>query len=361
MQKFEQRATQARVWVLHIPDMCSATPNPAPDQASEHRRASRQDDCAKDLYPSETDDGLTLIIPAYNEAEGIGPVLDAILALPQTAHWTVLIVDDGSTDNTPAILARYGDRIRTIRHSSSRGYGASLKTGIMNTRTENVLFMDADGQHDPADIPTVVEALKTKECVFTVRPRHAGIPLVRRPGKWLLHRICNFLANRKIPDINSGFRAGRRHIYMRMLELLPDGFSFSTTSLMYVMRSRYSYVFVPIQCHARKGTSQVRIFYDGVKTLLLALRLIMLFDPMRAFGYPALWVITLGILYQLYIFFTYRFTIVGGALLLILAGVILFFFGLLGDQIASLRKEISSFNCLLWENQESREDRSHVG
>lgn len=341
--------------------MCSTTPNPAPGQASEHRRASRQDDCAKDLYPIKTDYELTLIIPAYNEAEGIGPVLDAILALPQASSWNVLVVDDGSTDSTPSILARYGDRIRTIRHSASRGYGASLKTGIMATRSENVLFIDADGQHDPADIPAVVEALESRECVFTVRPRNAGIPLMRRPGKWLLHRICNFLANRKIPDINSGFRAGRRHIYMRMLELLPDGFSFSTTSLMYVMRSRFSHVFVPIQCHARKGTSQVRIFYDGVKTLLLALRLIMLFDPMRAFGYPALWLMGVGVLYQLYIFFTYRFTIVGGALLLILAGIILFFFGLLGDQIASLRKEISSFNCLLWETRESREDRDHAG
>lgn len=302
---------------------------------------------------------LTLIVPAYNEAAGIGAVLDAILALPDAKEWTVLVVDDGSTDDTPAILERYGDRIRTIRHPATRGYGASLKTGILATRSENVLFIDADGQHDPADIPAVVEALRQKECVFTVRPKNAGIPLVRRPGKWLLRRICNFLANRKIPDINCGFRAGRRSIYMMMLELLPDGFSFSTTSLMYVMRSRFSFVFLPIRCHSRVGTSSVRIFYDGMKTLLLALRLIMLFDPLRAFGYPALWLIALGALYQTYVFLTYRLTIVGGALLLMLTGVILFFFGLLGDQIASLRKEISSFNCLLWEDRESREDRDH--
>jgi glycosyltransferase involved in cell wall biosynthesis len=303
---------------------------------------------------------LTIIIPAYDEAEGIGPVLDAVLALPGSEAWTVLVVDDGSTDDTPAVLSRYGDRIRIIRHPAARGYGASLKTGILATRSENVLFIDADGQHDPADIPAVVEALRQKECVFTVRPRNAGIPLVRRPGKWMLHRVCNFLANRKIPDINSGFRAGRRSIYMMMLDLLPDGFSFSTTSLMYVMRSRFSFVFLPIRCHSRVGMSSVRILYDGMKTLLLALRLMMLFDPMRAFGYPATGLIVLGALYQGYIFLTYRLTIVGGALLLVLTGVLLFFFGLLGDQIASLRKEISSFNCLLWENRESREDRDHA-
>ena len=305
-------------------------------------------------------DKLTVIVPAFNEAEGIGAVLDGILALPGAAGWTVLVVDDASTDATPEVLARYAGRIRTIRHPATRGYGASLKTGILATRSENVLFIDADGQHDPADIPALAEALEAKECVFTVRPRNAGIPMVRWPGKWLLHRICNFLANRKIPDINCGFRAGRRSIYMMMLELLPDGFSFSTTSLMYVMRSRFSFVFLPIHCHPRKGTSQVRIIYDGVKTILLALRLMMLFDPMRAFGYPAIGLFALGALYQLYIFLTFRLTIVGGALLAMLTGVLLFFFGLLGDQIASLRKEISSFNCLLWEDRESREDRDHA-
>ena len=305
-------------------------------------------------------DSLTIIIPAFNEAEGIGPVLDAILALPEAEEWTVLVVDDGSTDGPPDILARYGGRIRTIRHASSRGYGAALKTGILATRSENVLFIDADGQHDPADIPALLAALRQKECVFTVRPKNAGIPMVRRPGKWILRHVCNFLAARKIPDINCGFRAARRHIYMMMLELLPDGFSFSTTSLMYVMRSRFSFVFLPIQCQPRVGTSSVHILSDGVKTLLLALRLIMLFDPLRAFGYPAVGLIALGVLYQIYIYFTYRLTIVGGVLLLILAGVILFFFGLLGDQIASLRKEISSFNCLLWENREAREDRGHA-
>lgn len=306
-------------------------------------------------------DKLTIILPAFNEEEGVGAVLDGILQLPGAEDWTILVVDDASTDGTPEVLARYAGRIRTIRHPATRGYGASLKTGIMATRSENVLFIDADGQHDPADIPAVVEALESRECVFTVRPRNAGIPMVRWPGKWLLHRICNFLANRKIPDINSGFRAGRRSIYMMMLELLPDGFSFSTTSLMYVMRSRFSFVFLPIRCHPRTGTSQVRIIYDGVKTILLALRLMMLFDPMRAFGYPAIGLFAVGALYQVYVFMTFRVTIVGGALLAMLTGVLLFFFGLLGDQIASLRKEISSFNCLLWEDRESREDRDHAG
>jgi glycosyltransferase involved in cell wall biosynthesis len=303
---------------------------------------------------------LSVIVPAFNDAAGLEMVLKRLVDMCSDHGWELLVVDDGSTDETTAVLAVYEGRIRVIRHRSNRGYGASLKSGILAAKTENVLFMDADGQHDVAQIPELADALHDRECVFTARTSNAGIPLIRRPGKWILHKVCNFLAARKIPDINCGFRAGRRHIYMMMLELLPDGFSFSTTSLLYVMRSRFSFVFLPTTCSSRVGNSTVRIVYDGFKTMLLALRLMMLFDPMRAFGYPAFLFIAGGLSYQAYILYTYRFTIVGGSILLVLIGVLLFFLGLLGDQIASLRKEMSSFNCLLWENLEAKErDSTH--
>lgn len=316
---------------------------------------------AKTILNEAAPVSLTIIIPVYNEREGLKRVLKDLFELPLIRYTPVIVVDDGSVDKTGEYLEGWKDRLTVIRHKSNRGYGASLKTGILSARTENVLFIDADGQHDVGQIPEMAEALRDYECVFTARKGSKGIPLVRRPGKFILHRVCNFLAARKIPDINCGFRAGRRHIYMMMLELLPNGFSFSTTSLMYVVRSRFSHIFLPTECATRIGSSSVRIIYDGLKTMLLALRLIMLFDPMRAFGYPALGLIAMGIAYQIYIFFTFRFSIVGGALLSILTGVLLFFFGLLGDQIASLRKEISSFNCLLWEDLQANEDRRRVG
>lgn len=295
---------------------------------------------------------VAIIIPAFNEVAGLPDVLKNVLAVRGSAPWEIIVVDDGSTDGTFEAVSQFAGQIRLIRHPSNRGYGASLKTGILATRTENVLFFDADGQHDATEIPRLIAELDRHECVFSQRPRGAGIPWSRRPGKWVLHRVCNFLANRRIPDLNSGFRAGRRHIYMMMLELLPDGFSFSTTSLIYVLRSRFSYVFVPIQCRPRVGKSSVRIVYDGVKTILLAFRLMMLFDPLRALGYPALAAIFTGIAYQAYIIATVRWTVVGGALLAILIGVVLFLFALLGDQVASLRKELSSYHSLLWESRE---------
>jgi glycosyltransferase involved in cell wall biosynthesis len=300
-------------------------------------------------------ESLAVIVPVFNEKDSIGGVIESLVAARGSAPWEILVVDDGSTDGTAAVVDRYADRVRVLRHPWNRGYGASLKTGILSTRAENVLFFDGDGQHDAADLPAFVQGLESHECVFGVRPKGAGVPAIRKPGKWALAQVCNFLAVQKIPDINCGFRAGRRRLFMRMLDLLPDGFSFSITSLMFVLKSRISWQFVPIRCHFRQGTSSVRIVQDGVKAVLLALRLIMLFDPLRALGYPAIALVAVGVLYQVYILATWGLHIVGGSILSILTGIILFHFGLLADQVASLRKEISSHYSLIWEEREAEE------
>jgi glycosyltransferase involved in cell wall biosynthesis len=298
-----------------------------------------------------------VIVPVYNEEESVASVVDGLLEAAPRLGFELIVVDDGSTDASARILDGYGDRIRLVRLPSNHGYGAALKAGILATRAENVVFFDSDGQHGVEDLAAIIGALADHECVFGRRERGAGVPAVRRPGKWLLHRVCNFLALQKIPDINCGFRGGRRRIYMRMLDLLPDGFSFSTTSLLFALRSRFSTTFVPVHVRPRRGKSTVRIFYDGTRTLLLALRLMMLFDPMRAFGYPAVVLIFAGVVYQAYIFWLTGLHIEGGAIISLLGGIILFHFGLLGDQIASLRKEMSSQTSLFWEEQE-RLDRA---
>ena len=298
-------------------------------------------------------DSLAVIVPVFNERETIAEVIQALLDARGEENWEIIAVDDGSNDGSQAILQSFADRIQVLRSPSTLGYGASLKTGLLATRRRNVMFFDADGQHDAADIPGLLEALETFEFVFGMRPRNAGVPTIRRPGKWVLGRVCNFLAAKQIPDINCGLRAGRREIYMRMLDLLPDGFSFSVTSLMYVLKSRFRATFIPVNCHDRKGTSHVRILHDGMKTVILALRLIMLFDPMRSLGYPAAVLITTGLVYQFYILVTTGMHVEGGSILSILAGFTLFLFALLGDQVASLRKEISSHHSLLLEERES--------
>lgn len=296
---------------------------------------------------------LSIIVPVYNEKEGIALVIKA-LSEARKQDWEIIIVNDGSTDGTVDILRDLPPGVRVITHDSNRGYGASLKTGIMASRARNVLFFDADNQHDAQDLPALVDALEKTECVFGARTTGAGVPAIRKPGKWVLRHICNFLAKQKIPDINCGLRAGRRQIYMRMLDLLPDGFSFSTTSLLYVLKGRFSYRFVPVTCRYRGGSSQVRIVRDGVNTIMLALRLIMLFDPMRVFVFPAMALILIGIIYQIYILIATGLHIVGGSVLTIVSGIILFMFGLLSDQVASFRKEMSSHYSLVFEEASFR-------
>ena len=297
-----------------------------------------------------TSSQLAIIVPVYNETEAVADVIQQLLKVRGDQPWEIIAVDDGSDAETGEALAPFSDCITVIRHNSNRGYGASLKSGIMHTRAVNVMFFDSDGQHQAFDIPALLEKLDDSEFVFGVRPKDEGVPAIRKPGKWILKRVCNFLASRKIPDINCGLRVGRRLLYMRMLDILPDGFSFSTTSLMYALNSRYSVEFVPVNCLARKGNSTVRIFRDGMKTIFLALRLMMLFDPMRAFALPAIMLLILGAGYQIQQIIYHGLHIVSGAVLAILGGVILFFMGLLGDQVASLRKELSSHHSLLLED-----------
>jgi glycosyltransferase involved in cell wall biosynthesis len=299
---------------------------------------------------------IAVIVPVFNEKDAIGTVLTQLTDAAGTMGFEIVVVDDGSTDGSSEVIAGFSDRLQIERHPSNHGYGASLKTGIMATRAKNVVFFDGDGQHNVNDLKAIFDALNDHECAFGQRQRGGGAPMIRQPGKWVLSKVCNFLAMRKIPDINCGLRGGRRRIYMQMLDLLPDGFSFSTTSLLFTLRSRFSVVFIPVTVAPRKGKSTVRIFYDGTRTVLLALRLMMLFDPMRAFGYPAVWLIIIGVLYQFYIFWTTGLHIEGGAIISILAGIILFHFGLLGDQIASLRKEMSSQTSLFWEEHRMLED-----
>lgn len=304
---------------------------------------------------------LTVIVPVFNEREAVATVLHDLIRFAKDRSMEIVVVDDGSDDGTAEILSQFAGKVTLLRHPVNRGYGAALKNGILASRAPNVLFFDSDGQHDPEDIPALLSELERHECVFGARSDGAGIPLSRKPGKWLLHRICNYLAGQRIPDLNCGLRAGRRLLFMRMLDLLPGGFSFSITSLMYVIHSRYSYKFVPVRCKPRTGRSSVRIVYEGMKAILLALRLVMLFDPLRTLGIPAVAFIMVGILYQIYIIATYRTVIVGGALLAILSGILLFLFGLLADQVASLRKEISSHNSLYWERYPSPEGDEDAG
>ena len=170
-----------------------------------------------------------------------------------------------------------------IRHRHNKGYGAALKAGIRAAAREIVVTFDADGQFDTNDITKLVDALEESDMAVGVRPQGAGSPTIRKPGKWLLSRTANYLAETRIPDLNCGFRALRVETAKRFLNLLPNGFSFTTTITLAMFKEGYNVAYLPIVVHPRTaGKSSVRVA-DGFNTLLLIIRIIALFDPLKVF------------------------------------------------------------------------------
>ena len=282
---------------------------------------------------------LTIIIPAYNEQESIQDTLKSLLPLCEAMGWQIIVVNDGSRDETAtqveALLPHA--RITLINHKVNRGYGASLKTGVRAAGSEFVATMDSDGQHRVQDMENLAQYREAYDLVIGRRDKILHSPLWRMPGKWLLQAMAIFLMRRTIPDLNSGMRIFRREVLLKYLHLFPDGFSFSTTSTMLFINRGYAVEFVPITVRERIGKSSVKLS-TGFDTLLLIIRLAMLLDPLRLFFPISLVLILVGLVW------TVPFLIMGegysvGALLLIMNGILIFIVALLSDQIAALRKE----------------------
>jgi len=277
---------------------------------------------------------VTIVIPAYNEKMVIGDVIAGIQALE--GEYEILVVDDGSTDDTYDIIKDMG--VRIIRHPRNKGYGAALKTGIRNANGDIVLTMDSDGQHKPEDIPKLLESIEEYDMVVGQRIKGSQTPILRRPGKAILRWTANYLAGMKIPDLNSGFRAMRKDIVSKFLHILPNGFSFSTTITIAMIKESYDVKYVPIQTRKRVGKSTVS-YRDAFNMLMLILRIINLFSPLRVFLPMSLLLSMVGIPYFLYqlIFLS---NISDISVLLVISSIIIFFFGLLADQIAAMRREL---------------------
>lgn len=279
----------------------------------------------------------SVIIPAYNEETAIGSLLTRMKELGITDKYEVIVVDDGSTDKTKEIAAQYP--VRLIRHEVNKGYGASLKTGIRNARGNKVMMLDSDGQHDPSYIESMAVLLEEYDMAIGERTADSFQVKNRRGGKKIIRKVGEFLVEQKLPDFNSGLRGFDRTLILSMLHLMPNGFSFSTTSTLAFLKEGYSIGKFPVKVNSRKGrASSVKFFKDGTKTLLLLFRIIMLFNPLKVF-FPASALITFaGAVWGIHGYVVYsRFS--NSAIILITLGMFLFFFGLLADQIALLNRK----------------------
>ncbi|GAB1405404.1 MAG: glycosyltransferase family 2 protein [Lentimicrobiaceae bacterium] len=286
---------------------------------------------------SSTTPRASVIIPAYNEQDGIEPLLEKMIAEGFNNRYQIIVIDDGSTDDTAAIVRKFP--VTLVQHSANRGYGASLKTGIRKATCEKVMMLDSDGQHDPAYLDEMCALLDDNDMVIGERDELSHQVGNRKSGKWIIRKTGEMLVEQTLPDYNSGLRGFKRNLIIGLLHLMPNGFSFSTTSTLAFLKEGYNIATFPIRVIERVGRqSNVKYVKDGSKTLLLLFRIIMLFNPLKIFFPASLLSTFLGILWGVFgVIYYSRFP--NSGVILISLGMFLFFFGLLADQIALLNRK----------------------
>jgi len=279
---------------------------------------------------------ISVIIPAFNEEKALASVLSDIRAAlaEQSIEVELVVVDDGSTDRTGAIARAAGARV--LRHRSNRGYGAALKAGIAAARHDIIAITDADGTYISSDIPTLLRALDGADMVVGARTGpNVYIPPARRPAKWLLNRLAEFVTGARIPDLNSGLRVFRRPMVMQYFPILPDQFSWTTTITMALHCDKYAVQYVPVNYLKRTGRSKI-VPRDAGSFALLILRTAMLFRPLRVFAPVVIVSLTYGIVKMIIDLLIVRDrNISASALLGFLSALLVLLIGMLGDALAT--------------------------
>jgi glycosyltransferase involved in cell wall biosynthesis len=272
---------------------------------------------------------VSVVIPAYNEAEGIAAVVAEVRGGPPWRE--VIVVDDGSTDGTGERAEAAGARV--VRHPYNKGNGAAVKTGIREARGEVVLLLDGDGQHDAAEALALVTPIGVHDMMIGARTSRDQT-VVRAVGNALFKGLASWLTGREIPDLTSGFRAARRDRLLEVLHLLPNGFSYPTTSCLAFLKAGYNVGFAPVRVRPRVGTSKIKVGRDGVRFLLIIFKVVTLYSPLKVFFPVSAASLLLGLVYGAWNVYAHGKIPMGAALLIQLA-VVVFLFGLVSEQIAS--------------------------
>ena len=275
---------------------------------------------------------VSIVIPAYNEAGAIAAVVAELIA---AAPWReIIVVDDGSTDETSAAASAAGAEV--VRHPYNKGNGAAVKSGIRAATGEFLMIIDADGQHNPSDALALASQCGEYDLVVGSRSATTQAGSTRRFGNAALNRLASFLTEREIPDLTSGFRCARREYLLDFLHLLPNGFSTPTTTTMTFIRAGYNVAFHPVEARPRIGTSKIKLAKDGPKFLLIMLRVMTIFSPLRVFLPIAGSAFLIGTAYGIWTAIT-QSHVTNSSVLLITLSVVIFLIGLVSEQISAMR------------------------
>ncbi|WP_323751963.1 glycosyltransferase family 2 protein [Marinobacter sp.] len=273
-----------------------------------------------------------VVIPAKNEGSIIAKVVADVIVLPNCKE--VIVVDDGSDDNTAIAAGKAGARV--ISHPYSKGNGAAIKTGARAAQESLVVFMDGDGQHRAVDIPRLLDRLSEGfDLVVGARIKGCQASFGRKVANRLYNCLASFMTGNRIEDLTSGFRAVKREKFLEFINLLPNGFSYPTTSTMAFFRTGYSVDYVWVTADSRQGKSHIKPIQDGIRFMLIIFKIGTLYSPLKLFVPISLILFFIGSAYYGFTFFTMgRFTNMSA--LMFTTSLVVFLVGLVSEQITAL-------------------------
>jgi len=275
---------------------------------------------------------ISIVLPAKNEAGAIGLTIQKIKQV--VPHAEVIVINDGSTDNTPQIAEQAGAKVTS--HTYSKGNGAAIKTGARTATGEVIVFMDADGQHDPQDILRLLKKIEEGyDLVVGARQRGSQASVGRGLANALYNYLATYMTEHKVEDLTSGFRAVKADKFREFLYLLPNGFSYPTTSTMAFFRAGYSVTYIPIHAAKRIGKSHLHPIKDGVRFLLIIFKIATLFSPLKMFLPISVLLFLMATSWYGYTLYEFhRFTNMSA--LLYMGSIMVFLMGLISEQMTAL-------------------------
>jgi len=276
---------------------------------------------------------LSIIIPAYNEQKTVGSVVDDVKLILNKIkeNYEIIVINDGSKDRTKEILEKIKG-IKIINNPYNLGYGASIKKGIKESEGDFLLIIDADGTYPVDAIPRLLEYSKSYDMVVGARVgERVDIPFLRKPAKWFISKLANFLSGKNIPDLNSGLRVFKREVAEEFFHLFPSKFSFTTTLTLACLTNDYTVKYVPINYYRRKGSSTVHPINDFISFITLILRLATYFNPFKIF-----FLISASLLFFATVIFLYSLLFLERVMditviIILMASLQIFLFGLLAE------------------------------
>ena len=277
----------------------------------------------------------SIVIPVFDEAANLGKLLAKIndLRLPGAE---IIVVDDGSTDDSAVVAAQAGATV--VRHPYNIGNGAAIKSGIRAAQGKFLVFMDGDGQHKPEDIPRLLKEAENFHMVVGARSKGSRLRFHRNAANLIYNLLATYVTQFPVKDLTSGFRVLERLDALRFIDLLPNTFSYPTTLTLAFLRSGLTVKYLPIQTLYRTGQSKISLVTDGVRFLLIITKIATLFSPFRVFLPVSFFFFFTGLANYLYTFMTYG-RLTNMSVFMWTTAVIIFMLGLVSEQIAALRME----------------------